>query len=140
MFAASIPSVEYADPWAQSFEQRLALLKRGSPRAAYYYALPDTSTYGLVLRRPIGGKQVLREQIEHLIEACRHRYFRLQVMPVRSGGHAAAVIQQALPEAMVIVVSGLPPEEVDDLPRDVRLVRKGADLERELLAALAGQR
>ncbi|MEV4707051.1 helix-turn-helix transcriptional regulator [Actinoplanes sp. NPDC049316] len=43
-----------------------------------------------VLRRPIGGKAVLREQIEHLIEACRHRYIRLQVIPFRSGGHAAA--------------------------------------------------
>lgn len=58
-------------------------------------------------------------------------------MPGPSGGHAAAVIQQALPEARVIVVSGLPPEEVADLPRDVLLVRKGASLERELLAALA---
>jgi DNA-binding NarL/FixJ family response regulator len=57
-------------------------------------------------------------------------------MPGPSGGHAAAVIQQALPEATVIVVSGLPPEAVSDLPPDVRLVRKGAALEQELLAAL----
>lgn len=60
-------------------------------------------------------------------------------MPGPSGGHAAAVIQQALPGATVIVVSGLPPEEIDDLPRDVRLVRKGAALEPELLAALRAQ-
>ena len=45
MFAAAIPRVDYADPWALSFEERFALLKRGSPRAAYYYALPDTSTF-----------------------------------------------------------------------------------------------
>ena len=60
-------------------------------------------------------------------------------MPGPSGGHAAAVIQQALPGATVIDVSGLPPEEIDDLPRDVRLVRKGAALEPELLAALRAQ-
>lgn len=61
-------------------------------------------------------------------------------MPGPSGGHAAAVIQQALPEATVIVVSGLPPEEVVDLPQDVQLVRKGAYLERDLLAALSADR
>jgi DNA-binding NarL/FixJ family response regulator len=61
-------------------------------------------------------------------------------MPGPSGGHAAAVIQQALPETTVIVVSGLPPEEVGGLPRDVHLVRKGAMLEQELLAVLAAQR
>lgn len=61
-------------------------------------------------------------------------------MPGPSGGHAAAVIQQALPEATVIVVSGLPPEEVADLPQDVQLVRKGAYLERDLLAALSADR
>ena len=61
-------------------------------------------------------------------------------MPGPSGGHAAAVIQQALPEATVIVVSGLPVDAVDDLPPDVRLVRKGAALEQELIAALRPQR
>ena len=43
-----------------------------------------------VLRRPIGGLEVLREQIEHLIEMTRMRNVRLQVMPFKSGGHAAA--------------------------------------------------
>lgn len=61
-------------------------------------------------------------------------------MPGPSGGHAAAVIQQALPEATVIVVSGLPADAVDDLPPDVRLVRKGAALEQELIAVLRAQR
>jgi DNA-binding NarL/FixJ family response regulator len=61
-------------------------------------------------------------------------------MPGPSGGHAAAVIQQALPEATVIVVSGLPADAVADLPPDVRLVRKGAALEQELVAALRPQR
>jgi transcriptional regulator with XRE-family HTH domain len=43
-----------------------------------------------VLRRPIGGAEVLREQIEHLIRMSAMRNVRLQVMPFRSGGHAAA--------------------------------------------------
>jgi transcriptional regulator with XRE-family HTH domain len=43
-----------------------------------------------VLRRPIGGEAVLREQIESLLVACEHPNVRLQVIPFESGGHAAA--------------------------------------------------
>jgi len=42
-----------------------------------------------VLLRPVGGREVLREQINALLEACDLRDVRLQVMPFRSGGHAA---------------------------------------------------
>ena len=43
-----------------------------------------------VLRRPIGGKEVLREQIESLLAMCVQPSVRLQVIPFSSGGHAAA--------------------------------------------------
>ena len=43
-----------------------------------------------VLRRPIGGREVLREQIESLLEMCEQPSVRLQVIPFASGGHAAA--------------------------------------------------
>jgi transcriptional regulator with XRE-family HTH domain len=43
-----------------------------------------------VLRRRIGGLQVLREQIEYLLEMTVQRNVRLQVIPFASGGHAAA--------------------------------------------------
>ncbi|GLY92938.1 transcriptional regulator [Actinoplanes sp. NBRC 103695] len=43
-----------------------------------------------VLRRPIGGVAVLREQVEYLLEVSKLRNVRLQVMPFASGGHAAA--------------------------------------------------
>jgi transcriptional regulator with XRE-family HTH domain len=43
-----------------------------------------------VLRRPIGGVEVLRGQIEALREACRWPRVRLQVIPFDAGGHAAA--------------------------------------------------
>jgi hypothetical protein len=42
------------------------------------------------LRRPIGGRDVLRGQIEHLLEATRLPNVRLQVVPFDVGGHAAA--------------------------------------------------
>jgi transcriptional regulator with XRE-family HTH domain len=43
-----------------------------------------------VLRRQIGGRSVLREQIAYLIEMTSVPQVRLQVIPFASGGHAAA--------------------------------------------------
>lgn len=43
-----------------------------------------------VLRRSTGGAEVMREQLEALIEATRLPNVRLQVIPFHSGGHAAA--------------------------------------------------
>jgi transcriptional regulator with XRE-family HTH domain len=42
------------------------------------------------LRRPIGGVQVMRAQLESLIEATALPNVRLQVIPFHAGGHAAA--------------------------------------------------
>jgi transcriptional regulator with XRE-family HTH domain len=42
-----------------------------------------------VLRRPIGGRNVLRGQIEALVEAHAMRNVRLQILPFAVGGHAA---------------------------------------------------
>jgi transcriptional regulator with XRE-family HTH domain len=79
-----------------------------------------------VLRRPIGGRQVMRAQIEALIEADAMRNVRLQVLPFAVGGHAASggaftilrFPEQELPD--VVYVESLTsahyierPEEVD---------------------------
>src|SRR6266511_1719895 len=45
MFSSSVPEVEYVDPWTGSFEDRLAALRKGSSRIAYFYEKPDTSTF-----------------------------------------------------------------------------------------------
>jgi glycosyltransferase involved in cell wall biosynthesis len=45
MFHLGIPPVEYTDPWSADLDERLAMLHSGSPRIAYYYAVPDTSTF-----------------------------------------------------------------------------------------------
>jgi hypothetical protein len=42
-----------------------------------------------VLRRPIGGPEVMRAQLAALIQATSLRNVRLQVVPFRVGGHAA---------------------------------------------------
>ncbi|WP_067497222.1 helix-turn-helix transcriptional regulator [Actinoplanes sp. TFC3] len=78
-----------------------------------------------VLHRPIGGEQVLREQIEYLLEVSTHRNVRLQVIPFESGGHAAAggafsilrFAHQHLPDVVYIehLTSGLYLDKREDV-------------------------
>jgi transcriptional regulator with XRE-family HTH domain len=58
------------------------LTKAGGPRL---WAVVDEAA----LRRPIGGREVMRAQLERLIEIAREPNITLQVVPFRSGGHAA---------------------------------------------------
>jgi transcriptional regulator with XRE-family HTH domain len=41
------------------------------------------------LRRPIGGAEVMREQLRHLIDMAEHPAVTLQVLPFKVGAHAA---------------------------------------------------
>ena len=58
------------------------LTKPGGPRL---WAVLDEAA----LRRPIGGKEVMRAQLVRLTEAAGEANITLQVVPFRSGGHAA---------------------------------------------------
>jgi Domain of unknown function (DUF5753) len=40
-----------------------------------------------VLRRPVGGRAVMRAQLEHLIEVSKMPHVTLQVVPFIRGGH-----------------------------------------------------
>jgi len=64
--------------------KRQQLLARQSPPRLW--AVVDEA----VLRRPIGGHEVLHGQIEALIEATKLPNVRLQVIPFALGGHSAA--------------------------------------------------
>jgi transcriptional regulator with XRE-family HTH domain len=55
------------------------------PNAPRLWAIVDEA----VLRRPIGGPDVMRGQLERLIEAAEQPNVTLQVMPFEFGGHAA---------------------------------------------------
>jgi transcriptional regulator with XRE-family HTH domain len=41
------------------------------------------------LRRPVGGPEVMREQIRHLLDMCDHPAVTLQVLPFSIGAHSA---------------------------------------------------
>ncbi|MGE5290174.1 MAG: helix-turn-helix domain-containing protein [Micromonosporaceae bacterium] len=62
--------------------QRLLSRSGGGPR---FWAVIDEAA----LRRLIGGPEVMREQLEHLLDALKYSNVILQIMPFRSGGHAA---------------------------------------------------
>jgi transcriptional regulator with XRE-family HTH domain len=63
--------------------ERQRLLSRPNP--PHLWAIVDEA----VLRRPIGGVEVMRGQLERLIMVAKEPHITLQVMPFRVGGHAA---------------------------------------------------
>jgi Domain of unknown function (DUF5753)/Helix-turn-helix domain len=78
-----------------------------------------------VLRRPIGGTKSMRLQLEHLLEATHLSNVTLQVMPFKSGGHAATggaysilrFPEQDLPDVVYIehLTSALYLDKLEDL-------------------------
>lgn len=83
--AASFPSEKQEDS-----ERRVALrlarqdlLRRPAP-PEYWVVLEET-----VLRRPIGGADVMRGQLEYLIEAAAWPNITIQVLPFSAGWHPA---------------------------------------------------
>ncbi|MEV6814246.1 helix-turn-helix transcriptional regulator [Micromonospora sp. NPDC051296] len=64
--------------------RRQEVLRR--PRPSRLWAVVDEAA----LRRPIGGPQVMRGQLEALLEATQTPNIRVQVIPFAAGGHAAA--------------------------------------------------
>jgi transcriptional regulator with XRE-family HTH domain len=78
------------DATPDDIERRLRLrMKRQAlltgETAPRFWAVLDEA----VLRRVVGGRQVMRRQLERLIDASSLRSVTLQVLPFASGGHAA---------------------------------------------------
>jgi transcriptional regulator with XRE-family HTH domain len=74
----------------EEVERRVALrLKRqdllSRPNPPTIWSVMDEA----VLRRPVGGCEVMRAQFQHLIEVAELSHVSLQVVPFANGGHAA---------------------------------------------------
>ncbi|MBL7253552.1 helix-turn-helix domain-containing protein [Paractinoplanes lichenicola] len=90
-YARAVIKLGFGNAQPEEVERRAALRMNRKrlldlPDGPRLWAVLDEA----VLRRPIGGYEVLRAQIESLIEVSTKPSVRLQVMPFSSGGHAAA--------------------------------------------------
>ncbi|MFJ9621892.1 Scr1 family TA system antitoxin-like transcriptional regulator [Streptomyces sp. NPDC101181] len=63
--------------------ERQRILERDRPPLAW--AVLDEA----VLYRPIGGHEVMRAQLQRLLDYAEHRWMRIQVLPFEAGEHAS---------------------------------------------------
>lgn len=75
------PAAEIDRRVALRLERQKALVSERAPR---FHAVLDEAA----LRRPYGGREVMRTQLRHLIEMSEQPNITLQVMPFSFGGHA----------------------------------------------------
>ncbi|MEU7983575.1 helix-turn-helix transcriptional regulator [Streptosporangium canum] len=90
-YARAVIMLVHSAASAEEVDRRVALRMTRQERltrsdATTLWAVMDEA----VLRRPIGGPQVLRAQIDHLLQVTEMPNVRLQIMPFHRGGHAAA--------------------------------------------------
>jgi transcriptional regulator with XRE-family HTH domain len=86
-YARAVVMLDHHDEIDRRVELRLRrqrLLDRPDPPQLW------TVVDEAALRRPIGGRQVMRAQLSALIEAAGRPNVRLQIIPFDAGGHAAA--------------------------------------------------
>ncbi|WP_093803515.1 helix-turn-helix transcriptional regulator [Streptomyces sp. Wb2n-11] len=65
--------------------KRQELLDRADP--PHIWAVVDEA----VMRRMVGGREVMREQLGHILELTKRPHITVQILPFASGAHAAAV-------------------------------------------------
>ncbi|MGP3915682.1 helix-turn-helix domain-containing protein [Nonomuraea sp. 10N515B] len=80
--AAGIGAEEIARRVDLRLERQRILDKPDGP---VFWAVIDEAA----LRRPIGGAEVMRAQLEHLIDLMRQQNITIQIMPFSFGGHSA---------------------------------------------------
>lgn len=85
-------TAEEIDQRAQVRSKRQELLTRKSP--IHLRTVIDEA----VVRRLVGGRDVMREQLQHLANAMSWKHVELQVIPFTSGAHAGMVGQFAILE------------------------------------------
>ena len=90
-YARAVMMLGHPDASAGQIELRVGLrLARqqllSAPGPATLWAVVDEAA----LRRPLGGPQVMRAQLQHLIAISERPNMVVQILPLRCGGHAAA--------------------------------------------------
>ncbi|HET6482323.1 MAG TPA: helix-turn-helix transcriptional regulator [Actinoplanes sp.] len=107
-YASAVIRLAHTDPGRPEVERRakLRMVRKETltrTDGPIFWAVLDEA----VLRRLIGGPDVMRAQIVALLEACENPNVRLQVVPFDSGGHAAT--------GGAFSILRFPHEELDDV-------------------------
>ncbi|HUZ37603.1 MAG TPA: helix-turn-helix transcriptional regulator [Streptosporangiaceae bacterium] len=89
-YARAVTMLGYRAAPAEEIDRRVSMrMKRqeqvGRPGAPHVWSVLDEA----VLRRPVGGPEAMRAQLDRLIEAARLPDVTIQVVPFGRGGHAA---------------------------------------------------
>src|SRR3954471_2218719 len=90
-YARAVTLLGHPDAPGHEVERRVGLRMRrqsllSAEEAPHLWAVVDEA----VLRRPLGGTQVMRKQLKHLLDITDSPNITLQVVPFELGGHAAA--------------------------------------------------
>ncbi|MEU9023593.1 helix-turn-helix transcriptional regulator [Actinomadura sp. NPDC048394] len=88
-YARALIAARYPDASAEEVDRRVELRMRrrhvlDRPEPPKLWAVLDEAA----LRRVVGGPEVMREQLRHLVEVSRLPNVTVQVLPFASGGHA----------------------------------------------------
>jgi transcriptional regulator with XRE-family HTH domain len=89
-YARAVTILGHRSASADEIERRVSLrLKRqqllGAPNPRVWAVIDESA-----LRRPLGGREVMRAQLRHLLEVADLPQVTLQLMPFERGGHSAA--------------------------------------------------
>lgn len=89
-YARAVVRLGFSDASEEEVERRVQIRttrqeRFTSPGAPTLWAVLDEA----VVRRPLGGRDVMRAQIRHLIEVSELPHVTLQIVPFGAGGHAA---------------------------------------------------
>jgi hypothetical protein len=90
-YARAVTRLGYASAPAAEIDRRVSVrLKRqdllSGPRPPRVWSVMDEAA----LRRPVGGRHVMRAQLSHLADVTAMPQATVQIMPFSRGGHAAA--------------------------------------------------
>ncbi|MCW2903301.1 MAG: hypothetical protein JWO67_5566 [Streptosporangiaceae bacterium] len=90
-YARAVTGLGHPDASHEEIEQRVSLRMTRqrlitAPAPPQVWAVVDEAA----LRRPLGGAEIMREQLRHLVEVTALPNVTLQVVPFAHGGHAAA--------------------------------------------------
>lgn len=87
-YSRAVQRAAFMDLKDQEIDKRVELRKRRQERLVDIHFLAVVTQE--VLLRPIGSPEIMREQVEHLIEVSNHPNIQIAVLPLEAGAHSGS--------------------------------------------------